>query len=55
MCRCYTDQVAMEATYAAHITGDKRAEVMKNEVKVILDIHTWLDNLSQRFYKSKIL
>lgn len=51
-CRRYSDQVAMEATYAAHITGDMRAEVMKNEVEVILDFHTWLDNLSQRFYRS---
>lgn len=41
----------MKATHAAHITGDNRAEVMKkNEVKFILDFHTWFDSLRQRFY-----
>lgn len=42
----------METTYAAHITGDKKAEVMKNEGKVILYFHTQLDNLGQRLYRS---
>lgn len=42
----------MEATYAAHITSDKRAEVMTTEVKVILDFHIWFDDPSQRFYRS---
>lgn len=50
-CRCYTDQVATKAAYAAHITSDRRTEVMKNEVEVILDFHKWLDNLSQSFYR----
>lgn len=40
----------MEATYAAHITGDMMAEAMKNKVKVILDFHTWLKN--PKLYRS---